>query len=179
MKKQVVFPSHPRQSFRIPGKIRAEFDAVETWLQNEAARHGLSISQIVEIALKFAFEQAQAGRVTFPQFSRCRRNPVTVILVEIPESERTGPPPTYPKPTPRHERPKPLPTRTVSYRIASDTAQMVRRMADDYFAIGEMLLILLTHSMTAIQEGCAQFNINFSIAIEPIPNTPANNGSEE
>jgi hypothetical protein len=179
MKKQVVFPSYPSQSFRIPGKIRAEFDAVETWLQNEAARHGLSISQIVEIALEFAFEQAQAGRITFPEFSRCRRNPVIVTWVAIPESERSGPPPTFPKPTPRNERPKPPPTRTVSYRITSDTAQMVRRMADDYFAIGEMLLILLTHSMTAIQEGCAQLNINFSIAIEPITNTPAINGSEE
>ncbi len=178
-KNSVAITAHPSQSFRIPGKIRAEFEVVERWLHNEAALNGLSVSQVVEAMLLFATREVRANRVQFPEFSRCRRNPIILTWVHIPESERSGPPPTFPKPTPRNERPKPLPTRTVSYRIAPDLADWVRRMANDYFAIGEMLLILLSHSMTAMQEGRAQLKVNFSVQVEPITNIPANNGSEE
>jgi hypothetical protein len=178
-KKSAVPTTHATQTFRIPGKIHAGFEIVERWLQNESDRHGLSISQVVEVCLLFAQQEVRANRVQFPEFSQCRHNHVTAIAVAIPESERSGPPPTFPKPTPRHERPTPFPRRTVSYRIAPDIADWVRRMADDYFAIGEMLLILLSHSMAAIQEGRAQINVNFSVEIEPIVNTPASNGSEQ
>jgi hypothetical protein len=179
MSKKSVVPTHPTQSFRIPGKICAEFEVVERWLQNEADRHGLSISQVVEAMLLFASKEVKAHRVQFPEFSQCRRNRVDAVIVEIPESERSGPPPTFPKPTPRHERPSPAPRRMVSYRIAPNVADWVRRMAGDYFAIGEMLVILLSHGMTAMQEGRAQLKVNFSVEVEPITNTPASNGSEE
>lgn len=180
MKKQAVVPTYPSQSFRIPGKIRADFEVVERWLQNQAHQHDLSISQVVESLLLLANREVRARRVQFPEFSRCRRNPAIAEIVEIPESERASLlPVVYPPYVPRSQRPKPPPTRTVSYRIAPNVALWVRRMANDYYAIGEMLLILLSHSMTAIQEGRAQLNVKFSIDVEPITNTPASNGSEE
>lgn len=169
MSKNSVVPIHPSQLFRIPGKIRAEFEVVERWVQSEAAQNGLSVSQVVEAILLFTTKEVKARRVQFPEFSRCRRNPVILKWVEIPESERSGPPPTFPKPTPRHERPKSPPTRTVSYRIAPNVADWVRRMANDYFAIGEMLLILLSHGMKSVQEGRANFKFNSSVEIETAP----------
>jgi hypothetical protein len=179
MKKSAVPTTHANQTFRIPGKLHANFEIVERWLQSEANRQRVTISQVVEAMLLFASKEVKANRVQFPQFSQCRRNRVDAVFVEIPKSERSGPPPTFPKPTPRHERPSPAPRRIVSYRIAPNVADWVRRMAGDYFAIGEMLLILLSHSMTVVQEGRAQLKVNFSVEIEFIANNPASNGSEE
>jgi hypothetical protein len=175
----VLLSKHPSQSFRIPGKIRAEVDVVEDFLRSEAARHGLSVSQVVGTMLEFAFQEGRAGQVKFPDLSRCRRNHLVWTWVEIPESERKGAPLVIPNPTPRSERPKVLPTRTVSYRVAPEAAERIKRLAADKFAIGEMLLMLLSHSMAAVQEGRAQLKASFSIEALSIPNNPASNGSQK